>query len=269
MPCIAIAGLRVGLKGSPAPVGAAVSPFLVPEGLVPEGPVDLAVDWKVAGGLPNPDWKGEADFEDLPGGVLRFRRTDFEGCFDPVSGKGTLVTAPLPNVLRAALRYLVSLALVERDGFLLHSAGLLVSDRAYLLCGASGAGKSTAAGLAAGRAEVLSDELCAVRREAGVWKVWGTPFAGALEDLGSIRGGPLAALAFLEQAPEVRADPIGSAEAVRRLYPQVFRPSRDPGRHARWLALGADLCARTACLNLRFRKDPAFLEVLGGHEKAA
>lgn len=224
------------------------------------GPVDVRLSWRMLAGLPNPGLEGEAAFEDLPHGAVRFRRADFDGTFDPARGTGALATSPTPAALRAALRFVVSLALLERGGLLLHAAALRRDGAAYVLFGPSGAGKSTAAALSAGRAEVLTDELCGL--VPGPWRAFGTPFAGQLAGRTMPGEAPVRVLAMLEQAPEVSTGPAGEPEAVRRLYAQVFRPSHDPGRHARWLGACRSAATEVPCTRLRFRKDPSFWEVL-------
>ncbi len=221
----------------------------------------LRLDWRCAAGLPDPRWQGDAAFEDLPGGAVAFRRADFAGRVDPAAGRGLLETAPSIGAVRSALRFIASLALLERDGFLLHSAGLVESGSAYLLFGPSGAGKSTAAGLSRPRA-LLSDELCALRRTPSGWRAYGTPFAGSLGEPGGTGDVPVGAVAFLEKAEAVSTRPLGPGEMVPLLYPQIFRPSRSAARHARWLALAADLAVSVPCLALRFRRDPSFWDAL-------
>lgn len=272
MPTFRIAAIDLVLddkgdgKGADLPGGwGDLEPFRIPPAAAAPG---FRLDWRCAAGLPNPGWKGDAAFEDLPDGVVAFRRTDFEGRVDPALGRGTLETAPSVGAVRSALRFIASLALLERDGFLLHSAGLVESSSAYLLFGPSGAGKSTAAGLSRPRA-LLSDELCALRRVGAGWRAFGTPFAGSLGEPGGTGGAPVGAVAFLEKAEAVSTRPLGAGEMVPLLYPQIFRPSRLAARHARWLALASSLAASVPCLKLRFRRDPSFWDALKAQGRAA
>lgn len=261
MPSLGLAGLTILLDGPPSPPGGwgILGPFLS------SGSPDLRLAWSPVEGIALPGWKADGAYEDLPGGTVAFRRADFEGRLDPATGRGELRTSGTPNALRSALRYVCALALLERDGFLLHSAGLRRDALGYVLCGPSGAGKTTAAGLSRPRAEVLSDEMPVLRRDGGRWRVWGTPFAGDLEAC-TPASAPLASLAFLEQSPEVSADPLHPSEALRRLYPQVFKASALPARHARWLSLASALVRAVPPVRLRFRRDDGFWRVL---ERAA
>ena len=263
-----IASLRIGLEGLPA--GLPAWEVLAPFEESPAGAPDLRLRCRVVPGHPHPEWKGDADFEDLPDGAVAFRRQDFEGRFDPASGLGEVEVCPHAGSLRATLRFSVALALLERDGFLLHAAGLSSGGTAHVLCGPSGAGKSTAAALSQGRARILSSELCGLLRgPGGGWQAWGTPFAAPEDPRGSPEGAPLAALALIEQSARAEALPVGPSEAVRRLYPQILRPSRRRDRHARWLDLAAAASREVPCFRLGFRKDASFWKVLQAGERAA
>ncbi len=260
MPTLRIADLTISLEGAGLlPRGwALLSPFLVPDVASP----DLRLDWSLGPAPPQPREAGEAEVTDLPGGLVSFVRWDFEGAVDPVRGTGMLRTSPSAGAVGAALRFAVALTLLERDGLLLHAAAMRIGQRAYVLSGPSGAGKSTAAGLSSGLASVLSDELPALRRGSAGWTAFGTPFHGDLRAALSEQA-PLGRLALLEQsATRVELAPLPPAEAVRRLYAQVFRVGVDARRHARWLSLVAALVRDPGCSVLRFRRESSFWEAL-------
>jgi hypothetical protein len=73
------------------------------------------------------------------------------------------------------------LSLMAREGtLLLHAAGLSSHEQGYLFTGASGAGKSTIAGFFAERgAHILSDERIIIRKMAGRFMIYGTPWVGS------------------------------------------------------------------------------------------
>ncbi len=266
MPRLRIASLRILLDGPERPpLGwGSLEPFLDHAA----GPVDFLLRWRLTGRPPNPAFRGEAAVEDLQDGSVAFHRRDFDGWVDPAAGFGALETSPSAGSLRSALRFVVSLGLLERGGFLLHSAGLLRGGDAFVLCGPSGAGKSTAAALSRPGAAVLSDELCGLCRTPAGWRVFGTPFSGSLE-IGSPQEGSLACVAFLEQSALVEARPLSPSETVRRLYAQVFRPGLRTDRHARWLALASFASSEARCFLLRFRQDPSFWGILQADGRAA
>lgn len=118
--------------------------------------------------------------------------------------------------LNALLRVLVAVSLLEEGGLLLHAAGLRAGHGAWVFPGRSGAGKST---LARGfpRADVLSDEVVAVRLRDGRVEACGTPFPGELGGRGRPGWLPLRGLCFLHGPRRPRLVPLGPATALRRL----------------------------------------------------
>jgi hypothetical protein len=116
----------------------------------------------------------------------------------------------IENVLRA----IVSYRLLEVGGALLHSAGIVAEDGAWLFLGRSGAGKSTLARLSLdeGRS-VLSDDLNAVVLEGNRCIVAPVPFAGDHRGLGTERP-RLTAICKLRQGSATRLDPLSPAEGL-------------------------------------------------------
>ena len=127
MPTLRIASIRIDLKGPEHPPGGwgELTPFLIPRGAAGTA-ADARLAWRSLDRLPDPSHFWEAVFEDFQDGSVAFRRGDFVGHLDPVSGEGELETSSSPSALRAALRYVVALGLLEKDGLLLHAAALLV-----------------------------------------------------------------------------------------------------------------------------------------------
>jgi hypothetical protein len=146
----------------------------------------------------------------------------------------------LENLFRALFAY----RLQEVEGALVHSAGVVVGERAFLLIGPSGAGKTTAARLCLARGGgILSDDLNAVRlgaarASAGVdaW-VEKLPFTGDLGAVGELGAGgsaaarwPLGGLLRLIQGPEDGVRPLSRGAALATLLAASPIVNRDPFR---------------------------------------
>ena len=146
------------------------------------------------------------DLDQVPSSV-RIAGLDFVGRIDWSPTLGGALWTSLGNermflgVFENYLRVLAAYRLLEAGGALLHSAGVVDKNRAFLFIGPSGAGKSTIARLAheSGRV-VLSDDLNALRRRGDELVVRKVPFSGELE-FGSPEDScyPLAALCHLRQ----------------------------------------------------------------------
>ncbi len=175
---------------------------------------------------------------------------------------------PFSKILTAMenyLRWCVAGLALERGGFVLHSAGLVLEGKAYVFFGHSGAGKSTATALSLeGRgALTLSDDLVLVLREGNRFLAAATPFQGTMAQRVKTKGlYPLAGIFHLRQSPEVGTLPLARAAAVGMLLsccPFVADPMR---RSEYLLPIVEDLCRALPVRELLFRKDPSFWDVV-------
>lgn len=138
-------------------------------------------------------------------------------------------------------RVLTAYRLLERGGVLVHGAAVVAGGWSLLALGRSGAGKTTFSRLALARgAEVLSDDLNALRRTAEGTVVEKLPFTGDFGDLGDSASPagpfPLAALLRLEKSPDDALVPLGRAEATGLLLACSPYVNVDPHRREALLA---------------------------------
>jgi hypothetical protein len=135
-------------------------------------------------------------------------------------------------------RVLTAYRLLELGGVLVHGAAVAFRGRSVLALGRSGAGKTTFSRFALAQgAEVLSDDLNALRRTASGTVVEKLPFTGDLGDSASPAGPfPLAALLRLEKSPDDELHPLRRAEAVGLLLACSPFVNVDPHRREALLA---------------------------------
>ena len=108
---------------------------------------------------------------------------------------------------------------------LLHAAGILHQDLAYIFTGDSGAGKSTVCSLFSREDSftVLHDEVIAVSNREMPFYAWSTPIKG--EHSGSVhRGGPLRGIFFLEQDTVNFIERMTPSQVVERLCFSLIPP---------------------------------------------
>jgi hypothetical protein len=129
-------------------------------------------------------------------------------------------------------RVLTAYRLLEQGGLLVHGAAVAARGKAVLALGRSGAGKTTFSRLALAQgAEVLSDDLNALRRTAAGTVVEKLPFTGDLGESGVPAGPfPLAALLRLEKSPDDEAIPLGRAQSIGLLLACSPYVNVDPHR---------------------------------------
>jgi hypothetical protein len=158
------------------------------------------------------------------------------------------------NVFENFFRILVTYRLVEQGGLLLHSAGVVNREQAFLFPGRSGDGKSTLskASLAEGRS-VLSDDMNAVTWRNGEPRVEKVPFTGDLGRTWS-RGSdyPLRAILALEKAGTTSVRELAPARAMSLMAACAPFLNSDPFRMPKLLENLQQLTVRTPTHILAF-----------------
>jgi hypothetical protein len=114
--------------------------------------------------------------------------------------------------------------LAEREGFLLHAAGMKISGQGFLFAGHSEAGKSTTVTLLQEEGEILCDDRMIVRRWPEGFRIHGTWSHGDVPHVSAAEA-PLRAILFLEKAKTNRLIPIeGPKEILKRILPLLIKP---------------------------------------------
>ncbi len=195
------------------------------------------------------------------GPVTAFRVSDHAGRLD-LDARQAGISAPAPERAGSALDRLLTylcmqMAPREHSGLLLHAAGIVRDGRGYVFTGPSGAGKTTVSRLAAGRAEVLSDENVILRVGAAGAELCSTPFWGHSTPPELIhrvnRRAPLAAIYLLAHAPVFRLAPLTAGQAIMALLSTEKIATERTESAAAWLAVAERLAAQVPISRLDFR----------------
>ncbi len=151
--------------------------------------------------------------------------------------------------------------LAEERGVLLHASGVGDGGRGLLFCGVSGAGKSTLTRLWQEHAEAtpLSDDRVIVRKRAGRFWAYGTPWHGDAPVI-SARSFPLECVFVIGHAPANSVRRLGSAEAATSLLARSFPPFWDVQQMAFTLAFLDELVRAVPCYALGFVPDQSVVE---------
>lgn len=166
---------------------------------------------------------------------------------------------PEPLAVENVLRLLYGALAPRHGGLLMHASAVVAGGEAYVLCGKSGAGKSTSYGLAPPAARI-GDECVALRPGNNGWLACGTPFAeGALHPP---RQAPLGGLFLLEKAAQHALVALPAAGVVQRLLGCVLFHDNAPAVQRQIFARVIALAERYPTGGLAFRRDAGYLEVL-------
>lgn len=164
-------------------------------------------------------------------------------------------------------------ALASNGGVLIHCAGIELGGRVYLFPGRSGAGKSTLSRLfvTGGRGRVLSDDRMILRKTAGGFSAYGTPWPG---DAGYAvnEGAELGGIFFLRHGERNAVSGVSAAEAVERLLQVTSVPWYDQVRSLAVTDTIGALVGGVECAVLDFLPDEGLAEfvmqVIEGREGA-
>lgn len=120
-------------------------------------------------------------------------------------------------------------ALLNYNGFCLHSSAIAVDNKAVLFAAKSGTGKSTHTRLwreyfGEDKAVMINDDKPAIRlMDDGVFYAYGTPWSGKT-DLNTNVKVPLEAIVLLERSDTNWIKPVGRREAVMQIYVHALKP---------------------------------------------
>lgn len=130
-------------------------------------------------------------------------------------------------------------ALLNFDGFMLHSSAVAVNGKAYLFSAPSGTGKSTHTEqwlkLFGEKAQIINDDKPAIRIEPDGIYVYGTPWSGK-SDLNVNGRFEIGGICVLERAAENRIAPLDEGTAIFSILNQTIRPA-DPSAMSALLSL--------------------------------
>jgi len=143
--------------------------------------------------------------------------------------------------------------LAQRQGALIHAAGLDIDGCGYVFPGRSGAGKSTLSRQFLGQKEfhLFSDDRMAVRKTAEKFTVYGTPWPGdeGIADNGSSR---LSGIFFLSHGNCNRMERINPQKALELLLPVTSIPWYEEESMTKAISFCEDITSHVPSYNLQF-----------------
>jgi len=157
---------------------------------------------------------------------------------------------------------LLARVLADREGYYLHSAGVVMEGSGLLFVGHSDAGKSTITTMLQGKAEILCDDRNIVRRLTEGYKVYGTWSHGDVPDV-SPSSAPLKAIMFLEQSPENKLIPLDNRKEIyKRLLACLIKPFETTDWWDKMLSLVEKIARDVPCYVLKFDKSGEVVDLI-------
>ncbi len=176
-------------------------------------------------------------------------------------GKGEAQLYRLPNqevglYFDLLFMHALRLFLAYKEGFFLHSCGLIRDDRAFLFVGPDGSGKTTISKLIS-EGFIASDDSLIVRRSNGFFTLYTTPW-GSRESINT--SAPISKIFFLRKAHTLRVKEMTPAEAAREFLANTFFNTLDHQICQTTLETIAGLTKEISCHNLYFSRDEGKLD---------
>jgi MoaA/NifB/PqqE/SkfB family radical SAM enzyme len=170
-------------------------------------------------------------------------------------GQNSLFLYPTDQILIARI-------LSNKTAFYLHSAGVIYDGHGLLFVGHSESGKTTTVNMLKDRAEILCDDRNILRKQNGIWMLYGTWSHGEAPDV-SPGSAPLKAIFFLEKAEGNCLMPLDDKnEALSRLLACVIKPFVDSGWWEKTLSFVGDVAANVPCYRMLFDKSGKVISLI-------
>ena len=153
--------------------------------------------------------------------------------------------------------------LAQERGVILHACGIVIEDKGILFLGESGAGKSTLARMwhQKNGVDILSDDRVIVRKQAGEFKVYGTPWHGEAA-FGSPREARLERIFLLSHGQKNLVKDMNGLNPVSHLLTCSFPPLWDFQGMEFVLEFFSQLATEVPCQELSFTPEKSVLTLV-------
>jgi hypothetical protein len=152
-----------------------------------------------------------------------------------------------------ALNAILCLCAIRQGGLAVHAASVVFDNRAIVLCGRSGAGKSTTANLLAPPCTIIDDDFTLiVQRENCFWAGSSPIRKDGSIDRQKNRLVPLQKVYYVCKAARPMIAPLVTAESMRALAPHVYALPAESAVSDQILSSMAQICRRVAHARLFF-----------------
>ena len=232
--------------------------------LSPDGTPEVTVQVEVREGVQfvplgeSKYWVINSSFQDSR---LIFESYFEAGSVDMATGQGHLLMAPRGSIGNF-LRVFYSWRCIHKDALLVHSAGVIKGEKAFVFFGPSGSGKTTVTRLSLDHM-VLSDDLVIISKRDGAYKAYGVPFRGDMPEASRTNArANLYGLFRLKKDTRHFTKPLGHSQAVAELISCVPFVMEDPIMNKRVMDICTDLAASVPVKELHFRRDKGFWRMI-------
>ena len=190
--------------------------------------------------------------------AARYRLDERKAALAAASDERVVFDRCVENFLRVVFAHLA----LEKGGILLHGAGVVRGDRAFVFFGPSGSGKTTVTAFSAGSL-ILSDDLVLIVPEDQGFATSSVPFRGLLAPPATTdRRYRLAGLFRLVQDSVIFLEELSRTRAVGEIVQSLPFVTDRPEAVPRIIDVVGRLTGAVPVRRLHFRKDGGFWSVV-------
>jgi hypothetical protein len=194
--------------------------------------------------------------------ALRLLRYDFSSTSADKLENTILYVVKNKYAFDSWFRVFFTLDGINRDSVLIHSAGFVFKNKAYIFPGRSGLGKSTLIKIL-GKESALTDELVCVYRKNRAYYAASTPYWGELKKgSGKVFNRPLKAILCPGHGSRVYKTELSKQETLRQLLRTILFFSQEARAMKKLLAFLHALSLHIPACTLWFRKDSKSSEIV-------
>jgi len=221
--------------------------------------LSLSVDWQPS--LSSAEWLFPAF--SIKERVATFDEPHFQGKIHLGTGEGNLILRSARPLVDVEYFILVAFALLLFDtgGLMVHGAGIMRREKAFLFFGHSGSGKTTVSRLSSNDL-VLNDDLVALRPQGKAWQAWGTPFSNPTQVPPHNATAPLVGLYRLVQSRDVYLKDMPASLALAELLSNIPVISVGSELAPALMERCLQLTTQVPCYQLHFLPDSSFWKVV-------
>jgi hypothetical protein len=202
-------------------------------------------------------------------GILNFSAPGYHGYINEKAGDGYLELSSAYPVEDIDYFLRVALALIAYNAgyVLIHTAGIIRNDHAYLFFGHSGSGKTTICqsslnASSLGAYKILNDDLILLQPYGEIWLAHGTPFWNPTQIKPCNQNAPVAGMYYLIQDKQVFTQKLSKSKAIAALISNIPVIPQDPVRSIHLLNLLNQIQNTAPVYELHFLPDNSFWNVI-------
>lgn len=164
--------------------------------------------------------------------------------------------------LEILIRIIFSILIFRSGGLLLHSAGIMRNEKAYIFMGHSGSGKTTITKYIDAGDQILSDDLIAIKPFRSSWSAFSTPFWNPTREIPQNIGVNIEGIYQINKSRKVFKEKMGKNQAIAALLTNTPVLTSEKMLLPLVIARCREIAVDCRIYELGFRKDNTFWSII-------